>query len=106
MHGRRRIIAPILLVVVLVGLSFDRAVRPLLVLGTVVLLGYVVGYVWWHLGDHGGLVPHGHTHASPVTLVVEHVAADLAAFATIVNELGGADAFVGRLAGGDGRSAE
>ncbi|SDL89454.1 hypothetical protein SAMN04487949_0091 [Halogranum gelatinilyticum] len=93
----------LLLLVVLAGLYFDRAVRPLLAVGVVVLLGYVAGYVWWHLGDHGGFVPGGHSHASPVSLVVEHFVDDPLAFFAIVVELVGASAFVGLLVGGYGQ---
>jgi hypothetical protein len=93
----------LLLLVVLAGLYLDRAVRPLLALAVVILLGYVAGYVWWHLGDHGGAVPGGHTHGSPLSLVVEHFVDDPVAFLAIVVELVGAGAFAGLLVGGYGR---
>lgn len=96
----------LLLLVVLAGLYFDRAVRPLLALGVVILLGYVAGYVWWHLGDHGGTVPSGHSHESPLSLVVEHFVDDPLAFFAIVVELVGAGSFLGLLAGGYGRDEQ
>ncbi|SEO61072.1 hypothetical protein SAMN04487948_103483 [Halogranum amylolyticum] len=96
----------LLLLVVVAGLYFDRAVRPLLALGVLVLLGYVAGYVWWHLGDHGGTVPGGHSHGSPVSLVVEHFVDDPLAFFTIVVELVGAGSLAGLLVGGYGRQSE
>jgi hypothetical protein len=92
----------LVLLVVLAGLYLDRAVRPLLAVGVVVLLGYVAGYVWWHLGDHGGFVPGGHSHGSPVSLVVEHFAEDPLAFLSMAAELTGAGAFLGLLVGGYG----
>lgn len=96
----------LLLLVVLAGLYFERAVRPLLVLGAIVLLGYVAGYVWWHLGDHGGFVPSGHTHRSPVSLVVAHFVDEPVAFLSMVAELVGALSFLGLLAGDYGRATE
>lgn len=96
----------LLLFVVLAGLYFEKAVRPLLALGIVILLGYVVGYVWWHLGDHGGFVPSGHTHRSPLSLVVAHFVDDPVAFLSVVAELVGALSFGGLLAGGYGPETE
>lgn len=96
----------LLLFVVLAGLYTDRAVRPLLVVGVVVLAGYFFGYAWWHLTDHGGLIPGGHTHESPVVVVAEHLLDDPLAFLSKVAELVGIVGFLGLLVGGYGRRAE
>lgn len=48
-----------------------------------VLLAYTAGYAWWHLTDHGGLVP-SHEVTDPVGEVLAHLASDpvaLVAFA-------------------------
>ena len=48
-----------------------------------ILLAYTAGYAWWHLTDHGGLVP-SHEVTNPVAEVLAHLASDplaLVAFA-------------------------
>jgi hypothetical protein len=74
--------------------------RRLYALAIGVLLTYALGYVWWHLGDHGGLFP-GHHSAHPVQTVVSHLLDDPLAFAAMFVELIGAAAF-GALFVGDG----
>ncbi|WP_101298059.1 hypothetical protein [Halegenticoccus soli] len=93
----------LLLLVVLVGIYLDRAVRPLYALGALILLGYAAGYAWWHLTDHGGLLP-AHPEGSPVALVIEHLFEDAVAFVSKVAELVGAGAFIALLVGGGSES--
>ncbi|MFC7097344.1 hypothetical protein [Halobaculum marinum] len=54
-----------------------------------VLLAYTVGYAWWHLTDHGGLVP-SHEVTNPVGEVFAHLAGDPIALVAFVAQLFGA----------------
>jgi len=71
-----------------------------------VLLAYTAGYAWWHLTDHGGLVP-SHGVSDPVGEVAGHLATDPIALVAFVAQVVGAACllalFVGDpdLPGGD-----
>ncbi|SHH11071.1 hypothetical protein [Halobaculum gomorrense] len=96
-----------LLVVVLATLvvrgSHDRRLYSL---SAGVLLTYSVGYTWWHLTDHGGLLP-SHEVTDPVGEVIAHLAGDPIAFVSFAAQALGAAAFLvlfvadPRASGGD-----
>lgn len=67
--------------------------RRLYSLSAGVLLAYTAGYAWWHLTDHGGLVP-AHEVANPVGEVLGHLANDPVALVAFVVQLLGAAAFL------------
>ncbi|MFC7135894.1 hypothetical protein [Halobaculum litoreum] len=48
-----------------------------------ILLAYSAGYAWWHLTDHGGLVP-SHEVTNPVGEVLAHLASDPIALVAFV----------------------
>ncbi|PSQ04561.1 hypothetical protein BRC97_11305 [Halobacteriales archaeon QS_6_71_20] len=54
-----------------------------------VLLAYTAGYAWWHLTDHGGLVP-SHEVSDPVGEVAGHLATDPVALVAFVAQAVGA----------------
>jgi hypothetical protein len=64
--------------------------RPYYLGGVVLSLGYVAGYLGWHLSGHGGFLPgreplyHG---LSPVENVLSHLTAEPLAAALLVLEL-------------------
>lgn len=64
--------------------------KPLYVLGIVLLLGHLLGYVWWHLGGHGGVLPGvaGYGHHLSASVLVSHLAADSWALVTKLLESG------------------
>lgn len=67
--------------------------RRLYSLSAGVLLAYVVGYAWWHLTDHGGLVP-SHEVTNPVGEIAGHLATDPVALVAFAAEIVGAVAFL------------
>ncbi|ESP89550.1 hypothetical protein [Candidatus Halobonum tyrrellensis] len=67
--------------------------RRLYSLGAGVMGTYLVGYVWWHLTDHGGLVP-AHDVANPVAEIAAHLVADPPALVAFGTELLGVVAFL------------
>ncbi|WP_129114093.1 hypothetical protein [Halegenticoccus tardaugens] len=89
----------LLLLGILAALYLGKGSDALYALGAGILLGYLAGYVWWHLGDHGGFVPGGHTNASPVAVLAQHLLNDPVEFISKVAELVGAAAFLGLLVG-------
>ncbi|MFC7069932.1 hypothetical protein [Halobaculum lipolyticum] len=54
-----------------------------------ILLAYSAGYAWWHLTDHGGLVP-SHEVTNPVGEVLAHLASDPVALVAFAAQAGGA----------------
>ena len=67
--------------------------RRLYSLSAGVLLAYAVGYAWWHLTDHGGLVP-SHEVSNPVAEIAGHLATDPVALVAFAAELVGAALFL------------
>lgn len=67
--------------------------RRLYSLSAGVLLAYILGYVWWHLTDHGGLVP-SHEVANPVAEIAGHLATDPVAFVAFAAQVVGTVAFL------------
>ena len=79
-----------LLLVAATGLLVGVPARRLSALAISIMLTYLIGYTWWHLGDHGGLIPGGHAH-NPVATVAAHLADDpLALVAVVAEALGSA----------------
>jgi hypothetical protein len=64
--------------------------RPLYAAGIAVLSAYSLGYVAWHLGDHGGFLPGltGATHTEPVLPVLVAHLADPADAVSMAAQLG------------------
>lgn len=58
-----------------------------------VLITYSAGYVWWHLTDHGGLLP-SHDVTNPVGEVLAHLTGDPVAFVSFAAQAVGAAAFL------------
>lgn len=81
----------------LVGLAAvivrGRRHRRLYSLSAGVLLAYTVGYAWWHLTDHGGLLP-AHEVTDPVGEVVAHLVSDPVALIAFAAQLLGATVFL------------
>lgn len=67
--------------------------RRLYSLSAGVLLTYSVGYAWWHLTDHGGLLPR-HDVSDPIGEVTAHLASDPIALVSFVAQALGAAAFL------------
>ena len=67
--------------------------RRLYSLGAGVMGAYAVGYVWWHLTGHGGLIPT-HDTANPVAEIAGHLLADPAALIAFAAEIVGVVAFL------------
>ncbi|QLG28436.1 hypothetical protein HUG10_13150 [Halorarum halophilum] len=67
--------------------------RRLYSLSAGVLLAYTVGYAWWHLTDHGGLVP-SHEVTNPVGEIAAHLATDPVAFVAFAAQVVGVVAFL------------
>ncbi len=76
-----------------VGVALGRGApdrRPYYLGGVVLSLGYVLGYLGWHLSGHGGFLPgreplyHG---LSPVENVVSHLTSEPLAVALLALEL-------------------
>ena len=65
----------LLLLAIAGALLYGYRYRRLYSLGAGVMGVYLVGYVWWHLTDHGGLVP-AHDVANPVAEIASHLVAD------------------------------
>ncbi|WP_313692550.1 hypothetical protein [Halorarum halobium] len=63
-----------------------------------VLLAYTAGYAWWHLTDHGGLVP-SHDVTNPVGEIAAHLATDPIALVAYVVQIGGALLFLALFVG-------
>ena len=79
--------------------------RPLYAAGIALLAAYSVGYVAWHLGDHGGFLPGltGATHTEPVVPVLLAHLADPADAISMLAQLGAIACFALLLAAGDNR---
>lgn len=65
--------------------------RPLLAGLASMMVVYVAGYAWWHLGSHGGglfpgLTPLQH-EANPVVLLLDHLVNDPFILVTVVVEV-------------------
>lgn len=75
--------------------------RPLLGGLAALMIVYLVGYAWWHLGSHGGALFGGLTplrhEADPLTLFIDHLLADVFVFATVVVEVAALAALLGVL---------
>ncbi|MFC6786888.1 hypothetical protein ACFQFH_13670 [Halobaculum halobium] len=71
--------------------------RRLYSLSAGVLLTYTVGYAWWHLTDHGGLLPT-HDVTNPVGEIAAHLAADPIALVSFAAQVIGAVAFLALFA--------
>lgn len=67
--------------------------RRLYSLSAGVLLTYSAGYVWWHLTDHGGLLP-SHDMSDPIGEVAAHLASDPIALVSFAAQAVGAVAFL------------
>ncbi|UIP00070.1 hypothetical protein Hbl1158_01475 [Halobaculum sp. CBA1158] len=78
--------------------------RRLYSLSAGVLLAYTAGYAWWHLTDHGGLVP-SHEVTNPVAQVLEHLVTDPLALVAYVAQVVGAAAFLALFVGDPALSA-
>ncbi|QLG60768.1 hypothetical protein [Halorarum salinum] len=72
--------------------------RRLYSLSAGVLLAYCAGYVWWHLTDHGGLVPN-HEVTDPVGTIAEHLVGDPVAFVAFFAQIVGAALFLALFVG-------
>ena len=81
----------ILLLVAATAILLGVPARRLAALSVGVMLTYAVGYAWWHLTDHGGMIPGGHTD-TPVATVVGHLLDDPLAMVAMVTELLGSAA--------------
>ncbi|WP_224448334.1 hypothetical protein [Haloprofundus salilacus] len=82
----------LLLLGVVGAMLLGRRDRALYALSAAVLGAYVLGYAWWHLGDHGGLVPGGHAQG-PLSTILEHLLAEPRDFVSMFAELVGLGAF-------------
>jgi len=67
--------------------------RRLYSLSAGVLLTYSAGYAWWHLTDHGGLLP-SHDVSDPIGEVAAHLASDPIALVSFAAQAVGAVAFL------------
>ncbi|QZY00730.1 hypothetical protein [Halobaculum rubrum] len=67
--------------------------RRLYSLSAGVLLTYSAGYAWWHLTDHGGLLP-SHDVSDPVGEIAAHLASDPIALVSVVAQAVGAAVFL------------
>jgi hypothetical protein len=75
--------------------------RPLLAGLATMMVVYLLGYAWWHLGSHGGglfpaLTPLQHD-ANPVVLFVDHLRHDPFVLVTVVAEVGALGALLAAL---------
>lgn len=79
--------------------------RPLYAAGIAVLATYTVGYVAWHLGDHGGFLPGltGATHTEPALPVLFAHLADPADAVSMLAQVGAIACFAVLLAAGENR---
>jgi hypothetical protein len=84
-----------------IWLARDGPRRPLLGGLAALMVVYLVGYAWWHLGSHGGALFGGLTplqhEVDPLTLFVDHLLADAFVFATVVVEVAAIAALLGAL---------
>ncbi len=78
------------------AMLLGRRDKALYAVAAAVLAAYVLGYVWWHLGDHGGLVPGGHAQG-PLATILEHLLAEPRDFVSMFAELVGLGAFAALL---------
>ncbi|GAA0214532.1 hypothetical protein [Halobaculum roseum] len=85
---------------VIVRGSHDRRLYSLTV---GVLLTYSAGYAWWHLTDHGGLVPR-HDVTDPVGEILAHLATDPVALVSFAAQAVGAAAFLALFVADPNRS--
>jgi hypothetical protein len=101
-------------VAVVVGVAWLYAGGPrrkLYALGASVMALYAVGYVWWHLGGHGGAIPgvqgYGHPDLSNLGVLLSdgHLFRPLDALA-MVTQLGALACFLGLLFGPVAESAD
>ena len=83
----------LLLLAISAAVLYGYRYRRLYSLGAGVMATYMAGYVWWHLTDHGGLVP-SHEVADPVGEILAHLAADPPAMVAFGAELVGVVAFL------------
>lgn len=62
------------------ALYYGAPKRPIYLAGALLMLGYFVGFVAWHLGGHGAFLPgtdgYGHVHGNPVANVIAHLIGD------------------------------
>ncbi|KTG11657.1 hypothetical protein AUR64_00245 [Haloprofundus marisrubri] len=79
------------------AMLLGRRDKALYAVAAAVLAAYVLGYAWWHLGDHGGLVPGGHA-LGPLATILEHLLAQPRDFVSMFAELVGLGAFAALLA--------
>lgn len=81
--------------------------RPLYAAGLAVMAGYSLGYVGWHLGDHGGFLPGltGATHTEPALPILLAHLADPADAVAMAAQIGAICCFAALLAV-DGASDE
>lgn len=74
------VVSSLVLLSGLVALYHGAPKRPIYVLGLLLVVGYLFGYVSWHLGDHGGFLPwiegYGHFHGNPLSTVQAHLIGD------------------------------
>lgn len=79
--------------------------RPLVASIAAMMVVYLVGYAWWHLGSHGGALFSGLTplrhDEHPVVLLAGHLAADPFVLVTVVAEVVSLGALLGALRVGD-----
>lgn len=93
-----------------VALAAGYAPRRLYTLGAAVMFLYSVGYVWWHLGGHGGAIPgvagYGHPRLSNLDTLLSdaHLFRPLDALA-MGSQLGALVAFLVLRADGGARAA-
>lgn len=84
-----------------IWLARDGPRRPLLGGLAALMVVYLGGYAWWHLGSHGGALFGGLTplrhEVDPLTLFVDHLTADAFVFATVVVELAALSLLLGVL---------
>lgn len=82
-----------------------RWVRSAAAVGATVSAAYLVGYAWWHLTDHGGLIP-AHEAADPLGELAGHLAADPVALVAAAAETLGLVAFGALAVAGAGERSE
>ena len=89
-----------LLLVAATAILLGVPARRLAALSIGIMLTYAVGYAWWHLTDHGGMIPGGHTD-TPVATVAGHLLDDPLAMIAMAAELLGSAALAVLFAADD-----